>query len=351
MVNVQQATESDKEIWQRYVVAHPQHHHAFSWEWRRIISQVFGHQPYYLYCTDTAGEFRGALPLFHVKSFLFGSALISMPYLNAGGILANDTQSFEALLREAHALSSRLDAGYVELRHREQQDWFPKDTFCRSHKISMVLPLQQSGEELFSSFKPKLRSQIRRPSKSGITAEVTDCNNNFQKALDGFYSVFAHHMRDLGTPVFPKSLFSTTCRAFGDRAKIITAWHLKECVAAGITLESNKKVEIPWASSLRRFNKAAPNMLMYWEAIKCAADAGNDSFDFGRSSLDSGPHRFKKQWGSLAQELHWYYLGDSEKIPNITPENPKFRTLVNCWRRLPLPISTTIGPWITKSLP
>jgi FemAB-related protein (PEP-CTERM system-associated) len=351
MSNVITAQEGDKDAWQDYVSAHPLVHHAFSWEWRRIISSVFGHQAHYLYCRDAQGKISGVLPLFHVKSVLFGSALVSMPYLNAGGILANDQSSFLELAQAASELSKSLGAGYVELRHRDEQEWHEPTATCRSHKVSMILELNQSGEELFKSFKPKLRSQIRRPSKSGITAEVTQCDAPFHKALDGFYSVFSNHMRDLGTPVFPKSLFGRTCSAYGERARIVTAWHLKECVAAGITIEFNNRVEIPWASSLRRFNKAAPNMLMYWEAIKSAADSGSESFDFGRSSIDSGPHRFKKQWGSQPQALHWYYLGDSENIPNISADNPKFRLLVNCWKQLPLPVSKAIGPWITKSLP
>jgi len=363
MPTVVQANKSDKENWNRFAFetslsktsqakTSQGAHHAHSWEWSEIIYETFGHKPYYFITKDSEQKISGILPLFHVKSILFGSALISVPYLNSGGILASNKEAFNALMKKAEELSKELKVKYTELRHQEAHQWYPEDTTTlRTHKISMVLPLDCSAEDLFSSFKPKLRSQIRRPSKSGITSEVITGEDDFKKALDGFYSVFSNHMRDLGTPVFPRALFDKTCRTFGTNAKIITAWHLKECVAAGITIEKNKRIEIPWASSLRRFNKASPNMLLYWEAIKTAADSGALSFDFGRSSQDSGQHRFKKQWGSQPVPLHWYYLGDKDSIPDIAPNNPKFSTLVKCWRKLPLPVSKIIGPWITRSLP
>lgn len=352
MLKISQATPSDKKDWNEFVFGFEHaNHHAHCWEWSEILEETFKHTPYYFFAKDTDNKIQGVLPLFHVKSALFGSALISVPYLNAGGILASSKEVFDALHQQVEELSKSLEVKYTELRHQSEQPWYPEGTPLKTHKLSMVLPLECSAEDLFSSFKPKLRSQIRRPSKSGIVSDVVSGEDNFQKALDGFYTVFATHMRDLGTPVFPRELFDKTCRAYGSSAKIITAWHFKECVAAGITIETNKRVEIPWASSLRRFNKASPNMLLYWEAIKTAADEGALSFDFGRSSEGSGQHRFKKQWGSKPVNLHWYYIGDEDSIPDITPNNPKFSFLVECWKHLPLPVSKIIGPWVTKSLP
>ena len=118
-----------------------------------------------------------------------------------------------------------------------------------------------------------------------------------------------------------------------------------------MTIGYGKRVEIPWASSLMQFNQFRPNTLLYWHAIKAACEDGYATFDFGRSSYDSGTYRFKEQWGCKPLPLYWYYAGGEENVPDVNPKNPKFSALVQCWKRLPVPLANAIGPWITRSLP
>jgi FemAB-related protein (PEP-CTERM system-associated) len=354
MIRVTEASDSDHRRWEDYLRTTNVTHHAFSWHWRSIIRDSFRHTPYYLFAESEDSEQKeilGILPLYHVKSMLFGSALVSMPYLNSGGILASTDEAFNSLLEAASELSKKLQVDYVELRHRGALTPIPETLSERTHKVSMVLPLKDTAEELFSSFKPKLRSQIRRPSKSGIYAQVSTDDIPVDKALSAFFSVFSEHMRDLGTPVFPKKLFWETHRRFGENCRIITIWSEGNPVAAGITIRHQDTVEIPWASALRRYNKQSPNMLLYWEAIKTASNEGAKFFDFGRSSYDTGTQRFKQQWGATPVPLHWYYHINNGEIPDINPSNPKYAAIVACWRKLPLPLANTVGPWLTRSLP
>lgn len=356
MIEIFIATETDRTLWDAYLLSQAASHHAFCWEWRSVIGQTFGHTPRYLIARDMAANgtsapaIVGILPLFHVKSVLFGSALISLPYLNAGGVLADSQQAYAALLDKARALGADLNADYLELRCQRECPW-DDSLEVRTHKVAMVLELEESAEAVFAGFKPKLRSQVRRPSKSGLYAHVTSGEAADGEALDAFYSVFSEHMRDLGTPVFPRALFSNTVRSFGERCRVIVVWHGENAVAAGITIRHERSVEIPWASALRKHSREAPNMLLYWEAIKAACEDGAAVFDFGRSSYGSGPHRFKQQWGASPVPLHWYYDLRKGKMPDINPANPKYAAMVGCWQRLPLPVANTLGPWITRSLP
>ena len=359
MIEVSLADESDQQAWESYIERVNPDHHAFSWHWRSIIKAAFGHKPHYFLARDSNKAVCGVLPLFHVRSVLFGSALISLPYLNAGGIIADSDAAFTALLARATELAESLNADYMELRHRAplSETWpalvgvLQPPLVERSHKVSMILPVQENHEELFASLKPKLRAQIKRPSKSGIHAELSEGSLSAERSLEAFYTVFSEHMRDLGTPVFPKRLFSATKYAFGPACRIITVWHSGQPIAAGITVRHKDRVEIPWASALRRYSREAPNMLLYWQAIKTACIDGATSFDFGRSSHDSGPHRFKQQWGAKSLPLYWYYSVGKGSVPDINPDNPKYAMLVSCWRRLPLVVANTLGPRVTRSLP
>lgn len=355
MIRVAHAVETDSVEWESYLATRGINHHAYSWSWRSVFSRTFGHEPHFLIARAEAdsqpGSIVGVLPLYFMRSVLFGRALISVPYLNAGGIVANDEEAGRALLASATELARELEVDYLELRQREASTLYGPEVPVRTHKVSMVLPLAPEAETLFASFPPKLRSQIRRPSKAGMYEELSGGKLSETALLNGFYSVFSHHMRDLGTPSYPRRLFEATLRAFGDRARIITVWHAEKAVAAGITIGCNTGVEMPWAASLRSYNKDSPNMLLYWQAMRSACADGYSTFDFGRSSPGSGPYRFKQQWGPTPVHLHWYYPHVRGTLPDVNPNSPKYQALVRCWQLLPVGIANAVGSWLTKSIP
>ena len=211
----------------------------------------------------------------------------------------------------------------------------------------MRLALPDTVDDLWSAFSSKLRAQIRRPQKEGA-----NCVMGGIELLDQFYSVFGRNMRDLGTPVYPKNLFIEIFDRFSERVRLFVVHMNDQPVAAGYTIGHRNTLEIPSASSLREFNRYSPNMLLYWSVLQYAIRQGYEIFDFGRTSRDSGPYRFKKQWGAEAQELIWYYiLQQGDELPQINPDNPKFRFAVNVWRRLPVPVANFLGPRVVKHLP
>ena len=111
-------------------------------------------------------------------------------------------------------------------------------------------------------------------------------------------------------------------------------------------------MEIPWASSIREFNRLGVNMLLYWEALRLSIERGCRMFDFGRSTRDGGTYRFKAQWGAAPRPLHWHYwLRRDGELPGLTPSNPKYRLAIAAWQRLPVWVSRLVGPSIVKYLP
>jgi len=353
MCEIIQATKVNNTEWQDYLTKKAVDHYAYDWRWSEIIKKSFKHDSYFLMAKDSSGV-RGVLPLFFVNSFLFGKALISIPYLNGGGALADTPELEASLYKEAIEISKNLNAKYLEIRKREPlnksilQD---QKLTERTHKVAMILELNQDPELMFASFTPKLRSQIRRPAKEGYMAESFKGQDITESHIRDFFAVFADTMRNLGTPVYPIRLFRDTIRLFGDRARITLVRHQDAPIAGGITIRTGKHVEIPWASSLRKHSKYAPNMLLYWETIKQCALDGCTSFDFGRSSLDSGTFKFKSQWGAKPLSLYWYYHTDGSPIPDVNPDDQKFSLAIKTWKRLPLPLTKILGSYLTRSLP
>ncbi len=344
--------KEDKKVWNSFILTNQVLEHFYRFEWMEVLSATFNHKPYYLIVKDSkTKEIEGVLPLFYIKSFLFGSALISVPYLNGGGVVYKTKRALDFLIKESSKLGDSLGVNYLELRLKDVNYESTKeiDFIKRSHKVSMRLDLEKSVDEQFKKFPAKLRSQIRRPKKSGASVKVYS-----YKEIEGvrdFYKVFSKNMRDLGTPVYPYSLFLNALKSFKKDLKVVVVYLDSKPLASGIIIGNGDYIEIPWASSLREYNKISPNMLLYWQVIKTSIEGGYKVFDFGRSTKGSGTFRFKKQWGAKEEKLNWHYLIKKGKVPDVNPNSKKFSILVNSWKRLPLCLSNTLGPYITKSLP
>jgi len=95
------------------------------------------------------------------------------------------------------ARAQKLD--HIELRHREEKQI---NLQSKTAKVSLILDLPGSADALMQGFKSKLRSQIRKPEKEGLTAVIGG-----MEQADNFYYVFSRNMRYLGTPVYNKHFF------------------------------------------------------------------------------------------------------------------------------------------------
>lgn len=336
---------TERQHWDQFVHAHPNGTIYHLSHWGEVIGRLFGQRCYYVQARDEGGaRVRGVLPLVRLKSVLFGDYLVSMPYFNYGGALAENSLIAEALADRAALLAKNCGSRHLELR---DTDPTPDRWPVRTDKVVMELELPAAVEHLWSGFTPKLRAQIRRPSKEGITAHVGG-----EELLADFYRVFSCNMRDLGTPVYPFSFFRAIFRAFPAHSNIVVAKHAGRTIAGGYLLGWRDRLEIPWASSLREFNRTGANMLMYWAALKHAIEKGFRVFDFGRSTPDSGTYRFKQQWGAQPRQLYWHYwLREGDRIPRLTPDNPKYRLAIAVWKRLPMFIANALGPLVVKNLP
>ncbi len=329
--------------WKAYTAEKPE---AFGYHdpvWLEIIREAFGH-PVYPLAVYKDNAISGVLPLVLVASRLFGRFLVSMPFVNYGGTLADDDESAEALLEEASRLMRELKAESVELRYTTS---YPSSLPARGHKVSLYLDLEASPDAMWRGFKDKVRNQVRKAQKNGLSVI-----HGGAELLDDFYKVFQVNMRALGTPVYGKKLFETVLEKLPEQCSILSVRQNGACLAAGITYGHGKVMELPWASSLPAFRNLCPNNLLYWEAISKACSEGYSLFDFGRSSPDSGPWRFKIQWGAKELPLHWaYLLAPGNEMPDLSVNNSSFSLAIKVWQRMPLTLTNLLGPRIVKWIP
>jgi FemAB-related protein (PEP-CTERM system-associated) len=315
-------------------------YHVYAW--RRVFEDVFGHRSLYA-MAKRGSAVVGILPLVVFRSPLFGRFAVSLPFVNAGGIVADDRDATLRLRERAGRLAAEYDLRHVELRHEVRR--FP-DLPVRQHKVSMRLPLPADSETLWRGFDRKVRNQVRKAEKSGLQV-----SSGSDELVDAFYGVFARNMRDLGTPVYDRRFFETIVGRFPDRARVHVVTLGREPVAASLTLRWRDVVEVPWASSLREHRDKSPNNLLYWDMLRHAVAGGCSTFDFGRSTPEEGTFHFKRQWGAEPGPMHWEYLQTSGELPDQGPTNPRFRLAIAAWQRLPLWITNRLGPVIVRGIP
>jgi len=335
--------KEDEGLLDSCVHRHPQSTFCHQWAYRQVVSHTFGHRSHYLAAWQD-GEIRGILPLFAVKSWLFGRFLVSLPFVDYGGICADDEETERALWQEAVRLARQESVQSIELRQR-----YPRSLSLpvQTHKVNLVLPLSANAEMVWQGLKGKVCNQVRKAKKSGLTFEAGG-----PEMLADFYRVWSHNMRDLGTPAYPRAFFENFLHAFPDSSEVLLVRHGQKPVGTGIAVYFKVTMEVPWASSLREYFPKCPNNLLYWGAIRRACEQGCQEFHFGRSTMGSGNYRFKKQWGAQDQRLYYqYWLAEGTEMPDLNPHSPRYRLAVALWRRLPIAVANALGPWIVRGIP
>lgn len=204
-------------------------------------------------------------------------------------------------------------------------------------KHNFLLDVSPSEEELLASFKQKTRYNIRVAEKRGVTVELDDSPDSFERYLElteettkrqGFYA----HSRDyhqkmwetlnqsqvsnsnahqlsahLLVAKYPPSRSATEGRGNGE---IITTW---------VLFRFNDTLYYPYGASTRAHRDVMANNLVMWEAIKIAKKWGLRYLDmWGALGPDPDPkdpwygfHTFKSGYGARQVEYvgTWDYVG------------------------------------------
>jgi serine/alanine adding enzyme len=342
-VNVLEAPGSD---WDPFVMGFSDSSIYHLSGWTQIAREVFGHRALFVESRDSSGALIGVLPVIRQRSWLLGNFATSLAFFNYGGALAADPLVAQQMMIRATEAAEALGCRYLEFRDVRPR---PGEWARRSDKVTLRLNLPETVEALSKRLGSKLRSQVKRAEREGV-----DCRTGAAALLDDFYSVFAENMRDLGTPVYPKRFFGAILERFEQHCQLVIIESHGEPWAAAFLVFWRGCAEVPWASCRAKAKPLGANMRLYWELLSQAIGRGCRSFDFGRSTVDSGTDRFKRQWGAEPMPLHWHrwerHASDHGRA-TTEQKGKAIQLATTMWQRLPLGIANTLGPLISGSLP
>ncbi len=339
-MEIKNLDHSARPRWDRFVERCPEASFFHKSGWQSVIERAFGHRTHYLYA-EQDGTIVGVLPLGHVKSLLFGNALISLPFCVYGGIAAESGQARKALDEAACELARELKVDYLEMRnrHQQRQDRPAKDLYVTFRK-----EIDPDPAKNMQAIPRKQRAMVRKGISAGLQSVIDPC-------IDRFYHAYATSVRNLGTPVFAKKYFAILKDVFPEECEILSIEHQGRVVSSVLNFYFRDEVLPYYGGGTDEARELKANDFMYWEVMRRAVERGTKLFDYGRSKQGTGSYRFKTHWGFQPEPLYYEYeLINGSKLPDINPLNPKYRVLIAAWQKLPVAVSKLIGPWVARNL-
>ena len=336
-MEILEVTEEHAAAWDEFVLAAPEATFYHQYKWKTALEQAYKLRPHYRIAMQ-GQQVRGVLPLAEVRSLRGSRSLVSTPFANYGGVLADDDEVAAALLAHGHSLIDTLQARRLEFKSLCQAEHAELAELLEY--FSLVLNLDADSEVVWKGeFNAKVRNQVRKAEKNGVTVEAGI--GHFQSFID----ILRLNLRDHGTPTHSAKWFSVLRELFADQMEVSMALIDGQPVA-GVWMFFFRDTAIAHSGASRREHlHLCPNNLAYWNAIKLACERGCRYFDFARSRRTAGTFHFEKQWGATPRQIYYqYFLRPGEGVPDMNPDDPKYKLAVTMWRRLPLVVANRLGP-------
>jgi FemAB-related protein (PEP-CTERM system-associated) len=300
--------------------------------WLEAVERGCGQRGLHL-VAERGGAIVGLLPLTELRSFLFGSALVSSGFGVGGGLLGEGTQE---LAEAAWDLARVRGCASVELRGGPVlPGWERRDGLY----FGFERDLPDSEEAILHAIPRKQRAEVRRAIANGLDVSVG-------RDLDTHYRVYAESVRNLGTPVFPRGLFEAALETL-DSDILTVRGAAGEPLASVLSLYHGGTCYPYWGGGTRAARAARANELLYFALMRHARERGCRRFDFGRSKAGTGAFAFKKNWGFEPKPLVYAIRGEEREV---NPLSPRYRLRVAAWKRLPLWLANRLGPPIARGL-
>jgi serine/alanine adding enzyme len=343
MPAVQVNPEISSEEWRTFVSSHPEGTYYHLPEWQTVLKESLGHRPYYVFAQNEDKKMCGVLPLFHIKSALSGSRLVSLPFAGACGPIANSPDTVEALVNRAKSLCDELKCAYLEIRMMKP---LPLGLDVNEYFLNHVIELSEP-QMMWKKIDHRARGAVTKARKRGLVVKTDDS----PRGLEVFYDLNLRTKTRLGVPAHPLKFFKAIRKHMNGHFRLYLAEVEGKVVSGGIAICFNGVVSACYKASDRNYLRYNPNDAVTWQEIEDGCNEGYRWFDFGKTGSDNaGLALFKRHFGAEEKKLYYYYY---PKMPNLVSSNrtgSKYRLFTGLWKRLPLPLLRVLGPLAFRQL-
>jgi len=293
--------------WGELLARHSQASVFHSRGWLEALRRTYGYEPVALATRTQAGHLKSALVFCHVRSYLTGRRLVSLPFSDHCDPLyesADDEKELMDVLKK-----DTNGQKYVELRPLETLA-SPDNVFAPAdHYIVHRLDIRTGAEIAFRGFhKNHVARKIRRSEREGLIYE----EGSSDKLLRAFYELMIKTRRRHLLPPQPLAWFRAVLDCLPQEAKIRVAFQGQSPIASMMTLCDGKTMTYKYGASDASHHNLGGVQLLMWKTIQDACSKGCSTMDFGRSRPHSaGEVAFKDHWGGTRSLLVYWRSPDS----------------------------------------
>lgn len=336
--------KDNPEQWDKYVLSNDNASVYHLYAWGTFFKGIYKFKPLNLVVYD-GDVIVGITTLIIMRNHLMKKIMVSLPYFCVGGILVDNSSVEQLILIKIKELTISYNCSYTVLRNNNISNESDYD-YIDKQKSTFILPLNADSDKVFNSFEKQIRRRIRKGYKSGCKIDIS------KKYINDFYDIYRTNMRLLGSPVHRKSFYSEILNRFSENYTILVVLYKNKVIGVQLLSFFKNTVYLPLASSLKEYNEYSPNHLLYWESIKFGCENGYELCDFGRSTIGSGPYTFKQQWNAKEITLNYCYFYSNDVMDkNSNNSYGKLELVSELWKRMPLALTNTIGPYLSKWIP
>jgi hypothetical protein len=301
--------------WDDLVSQHPKASIFHQRGWLESLARTYSYEPV-VFTTSPPGEpLRNGVLYCHVKSWLTGHRLVSLPFSDHNEPICDSVEEMNALISHSQAALALQNWQYLELRPTSEdfcQTGEPLGFRPVSRYFLHLMDLRPEVQELFRSLnKDSLQRRVKRADRAGL---VEKCGTS-QQLLRDFYALFVITRGRHRLPPPPYAWFQNLISCQGEALEIRVAYKDEIPVAAILTLRFRTTSYFKYGCSDARFNNLGATPWLLWRAIVAAKSRGALAFDLGRTEEENaGLLAFKNHWVPHHQRLtYWRYPG----IPSL----------------------------------
>jgi serine/alanine adding enzyme len=337
--------EKHLEMWKKFL-GKEKHLLIHTVDYKHFIDNAFKCKTYYV-GVILDEKIKTILPVFYVDHILLGKKLISSSFLEYGSFCGDKKYVVEIVNFLYKEFSDKAE--FLEIRHGlEGYDKELKTLMKKTDEYKRAVLHLGKVEDVWKGIQKSKRKAVKKAETEGVKIRLLTKDD-----IKEIYKLYAKNMRDFGSPGFGKKFFTSFFDNIANKGygRVYGSFVNEKLssVLLGFTYED--AIHITISVSDKKYSAYRVNDAVHWEFIKYGCRGGFKVFDFGRVREDSGQHEYKRKWGTEIFELpHYYLLWRANSIPRVDPNNPKYKAIVWLWKRVPVFVSRSVGPWLREGL-
>lgn len=315
--------------------------------WLELCRRVYGYDTR-AFLLKKDGEEIGGFCCAVVRSALFGTRIISMPFSDEPGLwlkpgtalFGEELAALEGgMARALDALAAETGAAYAELRGAAPAAGGFTET---APYLRLVTDLARPYEALRRDFHINIIKNLRKADKTVGVREARGPG-----AFTGVYGIYLAQMRLFGSPPLPAEHFENLLGTGLGRLFVASVGGRDAALLFAIVRDGIFYADIN--AALPAYDSFFPKVRLFDETIRLACSGGLRSYDFMRTRAGTGVHEHKKKWGGTELPVKYFFKTYGKNLKaGLDPEESRFALPRLLLRHAPLSLLGAFGPAIRR---